>query len=108
MGHKPKIHRLNNECSNSLKDIMKEKYVMFKLVPPHIHRRNSAERATRPFKEHFVAGLASIDPVFLMHLWCRLLSQAEMIINMIRASRVHPKISAYNEIRGAFGFNNTL
>jgi hypothetical protein len=46
------------------------------LVPPHCHRRNAAERAIRTFKEHFVAGLSSVDPSFPMHLWDRLLTKA--------------------------------
>ena len=48
-----------------------------------------------------------MDPGLPMHLWCRLLGQAEMTLNMMRESRVHPKISAYNEMHGNLSFNNT-
>lgn len=54
-----------------------------------------------------MAVLASIDPKFPMHLWCRLLKQAEMTLNMMRASRVHPTLSAYQELHGAFDFSKT-
>jgi hypothetical protein len=38
------------------------------LVPPHCHRRSAAELAIRTFKEHFVAGISSVEPTFLMPL----------------------------------------
>ena len=97
MGCKPKTHRLDNEFSNSLKNIIKGNHAMLQLAPPHIHRRNLSERSIRTFKEHLIAGLVSTDPGFLMYLWCRLISQAEMTFNMMRALRVHPKILVYNE-----------
>jgi hypothetical protein len=51
--------------------------VEYQLVPYHCHRRNATERAIRSFEEHFVAGLSSVDPTFPLHLWDRLLPQAE-------------------------------
>jgi hypothetical protein len=45
-------------------------------VPPHCHRRNAAERDIYTFKEHFVSGLASVEPDFPLKLWDRLLPQA--------------------------------
>jgi hypothetical protein len=62
----------------------------YQLVPPHFHRRNAAERAICTFKEHFVAGLASVDPDFPLHLWDRLLPQAEMTLNLLQSSRQNP------------------
>jgi hypothetical protein len=47
-------------------------------VPPHLHRKNAAERVIRTFKNHFVAGLCSVDKQFPMHLWCELLPQATL------------------------------
>ena len=46
-GRKPKLHRLDNEASEALKNNMHEKQISFQLVPPGIHRRNPAERAIR-------------------------------------------------------------
>jgi hypothetical protein len=48
----------------------------YQLVPPHCHRTNAAERATRTFKENFKAELATVNPDFPAHLWDRLLPQA--------------------------------
>jgi hypothetical protein len=67
--------------------------IAYQLVPPHCHRRNAAEHAIRTFKEHFVAGLSSVDPSFPMHLWDRLLPQAEITSNLLRTSRLHPQLN---------------
>ena len=86
---------------------MNDTDVTFQLVPPHIHRRYLFKRAIRAFKEHSIAGLGSIDPSFPMHEWCILLKQVEITLNMIRAFRVHPKLSVYNEMHGVFNFTKT-
>jgi hypothetical protein len=72
-GFKPKLQTLNNEASSALKSFFTDNDIAYQLVPPHCHRRNAAERAIRTFKEHFVAGLSSVDPSFPLHLWDRLL-----------------------------------
>jgi hypothetical protein len=58
-----------------LKVFSQKNDVKYQLVPPHCHRHNATQRAIRTFKEHFVAGLASADPDFPLHLWDRLLPQ---------------------------------
>jgi hypothetical protein len=76
-------------------------------VLPHCHRRNAAERAIRTFKEHFVAGLSSVDPTFPLHLWDRLLPQAEITLNLLRISRLHPQLSAAAHFHGLVDYNKT-
>jgi hypothetical protein len=63
-GFKPKLQTLDSEASAALKHFFTTNNVEYQLVPPHCHRRNAAERAIRTFKEHFVAGLSSVDPTF--------------------------------------------
>jgi hypothetical protein len=75
-GFKPKLQTLDNEASTALKSYFTVNNIAYQLVPPHCHRRNAAESAVRTFKEHFVAGLSSVDPSFPMHLWDRLFPQA--------------------------------
>jgi hypothetical protein len=99
-GFKPKLQTLDNEASAALKSFSTENDVEYQLVPPHFHRRNAAERAIRTFKEHFVSGLASVDPDFPLHLWDRLLPQADMTFNLLRKSRQHPKLSAAAHYHG--------
>jgi hypothetical protein len=89
-GFKPKLQTLDTEASAALKNFFTANDVDYQLVQPHCHRRNAAERAIRTFKERFVAGLSSVDPAFPLHLWDRLLPQAEITLNLLRTSRLHP------------------
>jgi hypothetical protein len=72
-----------------------------------MHRRNAAERAIRTFKNHFIAGLCSVDKHFPLHLWDKLLPQAELTLNLLRGSRINPKLSAHAQLHGAVDFNRT-
>jgi hypothetical protein len=62
-GFKPKLQTLDNKASAALINLFTVNDIAYQLVPPHCHRRNAAERAIRTFKEHFVAGLSSVDPL---------------------------------------------
>ena len=106
-GLKPQLQRLDNEASTALKSYMESQDVDFQLVPPHVHRRNAAERAIRTFKNHFVAGLCSIDRNFPLHLWDRLLPQALLSLNLLRSSCINPNLSAWAKVHGTFDFNRT-
>jgi hypothetical protein len=106
-GFKPKLQTLDNEASTALKNFFTVNNIAYQLVPPHCHRRNAAERAIRTFKEHFVAGLSSVDPSFPMHLWDRLLPQAEITLNLLRTSRLHPQLSAAAHYHGLVDYNKT-
>ena len=106
-GLRPCLHTLDNEASTNLKDFLTAEKVEYQLVPPHIHRRNSAERAIQTFKNQFIAGLASTDPNFPLSNWCRLLPQTELTLNLLRPSRLNPKLSPYAQLEGAFDFTCT-
>ena len=106
-GLRPHLHTLNNEAYTSFKDFLTAEKVEYQIVPPHIHRCNSAERAIQTFKNHFIAGLASTDPNFPLSNWCRLLPRAELTLNLLRPSQLNPKLSAYTQLEGAFDFNRT-
>jgi hypothetical protein len=60
-GLKPRLQKLDNECPTGLKRFMKQNEVDYQLVPPHIHRHNSAKHAMSSWKNHFIAGLSSTD-----------------------------------------------
>jgi hypothetical protein len=99
---------MNNEASAALNNYFTEQDITYQLVPTHCHRRNAADRAIRTFKEHFIAGLASVDPYFPMHLWDRLLPQAEMSLNLLRTSRLHPQLFAAAHLHGIVDYNKTV
>jgi hypothetical protein len=106
-GFKPKLQTLDNEASAALKHFFITNDVEFQLVRPRCHRRNAAERAIRTFKEHFVAGLSSVDPSFPLHLWNRPLPQVEITLNILRTSRLHPQLSAAAHFHGLVDYNKT-
>jgi hypothetical protein len=106
-GFKPKLQTLDNETSAALKNLFTANDVEYQLVPPHCHRHSAAERAIRTFKEHFVAGLSSVDPTFQLHLWDKLLTQAEITLNLLRTSRLHPHLSAAAHFHGLLDYNKT-
>jgi hypothetical protein len=106
-GFKPKLQTLDNEASTALKNFFAANDIAYQLVPPRCHRHNAVERAIRTFKEHFVARLSSVDPSFPMHLWDRLLPQAEITLNLLRTSRLHPQLSAAAHYHGLVDYNRT-
>jgi hypothetical protein len=67
----------------------------FQLVTPHMHRANLAKKAIQTFKNHFKAILSGVDDSFPLHLWDRLLPQAEMTLNMLRPSNISPHVSTH-------------
>ena len=69
-----------------------DKDVTFQLVSPRQHRINAAERVIRTFKTHFLAGLDICQPQFPLREWGHVLPQAEMILNMLKISRVDPNL----------------
>ena len=107
-GCKPQFHKLDNECSQALQSALEANKVKFQMAPPHIHRTNAAERAIRTFKDHLLAGLASVDPNFPMYLWDRLLHQATITLNLLRPARLNPNLSAYAFSNGCFNYMSTL
>jgi hypothetical protein len=104
-GFKPKLQALDNKASTALKNFFTTNDVEYQLVPSHYHRRNAAERAIRNFKEHFVAGMSSVDTNFQLHLWDRLLPQAQITLNLLRTSRLHPQLSAAAHFHGLIDYN---
>ena len=106
-GLKPRLHWLDNEASKALKTFIHKEQTEYQLTPPHIHRRNAAERAIRTFKNHFISGLCSVDKNFPLHLWCCLLDQVELTLNMLRTSQINPNLSAHEQLHGIHDFNGT-
>ena len=105
-GYAPKLHILDNEMSQIMKDFDSDNKIDFQLVPPHNHRRNVAERAICTWKNHFVSTLCTTNNTFPMHLWCRLIPQATMSLNMLRSCRHNIKLSAYEAIEGSYNYNS--
>jgi hypothetical protein len=106
-GLKPLLQCLDNEASLALRNYLTKQGITYQLVPPHIHRINNAERAVQTFKNHFIAGLCSVDPNFPLKLWDKLLPQAIITLNLLWKSRINPRMSAYAQLNEHFDFNST-
>jgi hypothetical protein len=106
-GLKPFLQRLDNESSLAVRNYLTKQGLTYQLAPPHIHRRNNAERAIQTFKNHFIAGLCSVDPNFPLKLWDKLFPQSTITLNLLRKSRINPRKSAYAQLNGHFDFNRT-
>ena len=87
---------LDNEAITEYKRIIKSDLgVGYQLEPPHIHRRNAAERAICTFKAHFLSILSGIAKTSPKNLWDLLIPQIELTLNLPRQSTLNPKISAW-------------
>jgi hypothetical protein len=104
-GFKPRLQRLDNEFSSALLSLINQHDIQFQLAPSHMHRRNAAERAIQTFKNHFIAGLCSVDPNFPLRLWDRILPQATITLNLLRQSSLNPMVSAHAQLYGHYDFN---
>ncbi len=104
-GITPNRHILNNKCSANFKQAIRNNNMTYQLIPPHDHRRNMAEKAIRTFKAHFISILCGADKDFPLHLWDRLLPQAEHTLNMLRQSKVTPTVSAFAYLWGQHNYN---
>jgi hypothetical protein len=104
-GFKPTFQRMDNETSQEFATHLRTHGIRIELAPPHMHRRNRAERAIRTWKNHFIATIAGVDPKFPMCAWNELIDQAEITINLLRASPSQPRQSAWEAIHGPYDFD---
>ncbi len=99
-----KKHVLNIKCSVAMKACIKGNNMDYKLVPLGQPRQNQAERAIQTFKAHFISILAGVDNKFPLLLWCHLLEPTELTLNLLRQSRVAPKILALAHAHGTHDY----
>ena len=97
-GHHIDIQILDNEVSAEFKKTIQKYWgAKYQLVPPNVHIINTAERAIRTFKSHFLAVLAGVDPYFPKYMWDNLLTQTELTINLLMQATLNPRMSAWDE-----------
>ena len=60
-GFAPKLNTTDNECSKTIQKYIASQECELQFVEPNNHRVSATERATETFKNHFVAGLATVD-----------------------------------------------
>ena len=107
-GFKPTFNIINNVASKAVQTYLENKaHIKIQLVEPHNHCVNAAECTIQTFKNHMIAGLCTASSDFPALLWDYLIPQAQDSLNMLRTSRVHPKVSAYHILEGVHDFNQS-
>jgi hypothetical protein len=95
-----KKHVLDNEISKKFKKQIAENKMDHKLVPPSNHRMLLAERAIQTWKSHMISVLNGVDENFPIALWCQIIRQTELTLNLLRQSNIVPAISAFAHVHG--------
>ena len=103
-GFVPKKHILDNECSEELKEVIRDTCKL-QLVPPGCHRANLAEVAIKAFKQHFCSILAGLAIDFPRSFWNELLPQTLLTLNLLRKSNATPTVSAHAHLCGQHDYN---
>ena len=96
---------LDNEISEEYKEEIRHTGMTYQLVPPDDHRRNLAEREIQTWKNHFVSFLSGAASTFPLHLWCRIIPQAERQLLLLIHSNVNTHISAYAHVYGQHDYS---
>ncbi len=93
-GMHPKKHTMDNEVSELLRYTIQDKCKL-ELVTKGFHQQNVAEVAIKTFKEHFIAILAGLPDSFPVQLWCDLLPQEELTLDVLWPSCAGQEVSAH-------------
>ena len=96
---------LDNEISEAYKEEIRNTGMTYQLVPPDDHRRNIAERAIQTWKNHFFSVLSGAASTFPLHLWCRVIPQAERQLLLLSHSNVNAHISSYAHVYGQHNYS---
>ena len=63
-GYNPKLHILDNEAPNSIKNYDRENKIEYQLAPPYCHRINASEREIRTYKTNLLEGIEYLPTSF--------------------------------------------
>jgi hypothetical protein len=105
--YKPTLNVTDHDCSKTMEAYIKSNKINVHLVPPHNHRINAAKCAIATFKEHFIAGLATVDRNCPLQLADEFLHQVELTLNLLHFSCHDPSKSANKKVNGSYDFNKT-
>ena len=72
-----------------------------------MHRTNPAERALQTYKSFIKSTIASLPPTFTIALWCKLLPQINLSVNIVRKCRQNSILSAWAAMEGKYHFDST-
>eukprot|EP00804_Cyclotella_cryptica_P001975 CCRYP_007400-RA/>CCRYP_007400-RA protein AED:0.40 eAED:0.27 QI:0/0/0/1/0.33/0/4/0/700 len=104
---RPKLNVMDNQCSKAVEKYIRSTKATIQRVNPYDHRVNAAELAIQTWKEHWLSGMGTLDPNCPIQLWCQFIEQGQYTLNLLRVSRVNPKLSAYAVLDGQYNFDKT-
>ena len=95
-GHVVDLQVLENEARKEHRQVITQTWkATFQLLPPDVHHHNTAERAIRTFKAHFLAILAGVGSDLPSSLWDTLLPQTKLTLNLLRQAPLATNMSAW-------------
>ena len=104
-GFKPIFNIIDNVASEAITVYLREENIKVQLVEPHNNQVNASERAIQTFKNNFIAGLSIVDEKFPTIIWSYLIRYTQKSLNLLRTSRVHPQLLAYQLLEVTHEFN---
>jgi hypothetical protein len=108
-GYQPLLHKMDNETFHDVEAfITLEQVRLQNTPPPNMHCTNPAKHAVHTSKNHFTAGTARLPPSFPLDHWCRLTTQSNAILNMMRPCCLNHLLSMHKALKGTFSFDATL
>ena len=105
-GFHPNNQILENQISKAYEKSIEKHGMNMERVLKEAHWCNSAKKAIQTTQNHLKAILAGCDNSFLMHVWDRLLPQAELTCNLLHPVNINQSVSAYQYVYGNHDYNN--
>ncbi|KAL7482843.1 hypothetical protein ACHAW6_008507 [Cyclotella cf. meneghiniana] len=96
---------LKNKISKAYEKAIEKHGMDMESVPKEAHWRNAAKKSIQTTQNHLKAILAGCDDSFLMHLWDRLLPQAELTCNLLHPVNINQNVPAYQYVHGNHDYN---
>ena len=91
-GFQSKFHVLDNESRAELKRKIKGIGFIYTLVPSNLILEDIIEQEIQTFNDHFVLGLIISHTNFTLKLWCHVIPQAKVTLNMLYPPRLHHQL----------------
>ena len=91
----PVLQRMDNETNKDLIKSINERNLTYQIASSGDHRLLPVERVIQTFKNRFISILYGADRTFPINQWDRLFPQTVMTLNMVRRSRINPRLLAY-------------
>lgn len=91
-------------------DLIKQCHWGTKLAQPKLspwnHWYNPIQRTIRGFKTHFIPNRSGADQNYPSNAWDLLLHHVINTLNMLKQSKINPKVSAYMLVKGRHAYNS--